>query len=1238
MSDCPTDDDLTGFLNESLPADQANRLSAHVDDCAACQGRLERLTHDAGGAVARYKELSSVMSSANTVLRAGGGALLSAPGDGTLILGANAPGAVPQLIGLPRVPGFDVEAEIGRGGMGVVYRARHRRLNRAVALKMILAGAAADTNTVQRFLFEAEILARVQHPQVVQVFEVDTYLGPTGVPIPYLAIELLEGGSLSQRLKAGPLDPRAAAELVEGVARAVHAVHSQGVVHRDLKPGNILFPEDRRQRTEDSQKAVASVPLASGLCPLSSSAPKVTDFGLAKFMEAGPELTGSGQVVGTPHYMAPEQAAGTKQIGPATDVYSLGAILFECLTGRTPFVGSEPMSVLLKVVNDPPPDVRSLRPDVPRDLAAVVMRCLEKDPRRRYASADELADDLRRFLENRPTKARPVTNRERLWLWAKRNPVDACLLAALAASLLIGFVAVTYLWQRAEDTAAKATLSEQSELRAHAATTKALERARESEGAALAAQKNATRTLADREFSQAVHWCEEGRVEEGLRLFVSAVEHAEATGEAELARVARMNIAAWPRELPPRRRAFVHTSQPRLAAFLPDGRHMVTAGRGSEMVLWDTVTGEKIRKYDRARRLTAPVSVLPGIDAPLSDAFLSLTYWTLAVSRDGKLIAVGGTDGQITVWDVDSPKPRTADAIGEDYRDEAQKKPDSPATANVWAIDFAPDGTLWASNGRTGIKKWDVKTRPQPVLRGEGIPALFVSEDERPPGTVNALVVSADGKRVYTGDRKGWVREWDTATLKDVRAWKLPAWVGDLALSPALHGKWEPVTSQELAVGGTLLAGLEPTWKRLAATGPDGVVRVLDLIPPGGQFTLELGPTGFGLAGAYGHGIAFAQNQPLLLASDGDGNVRVWHRDTGQPIGTPMRFSGEVLKMRFRPGSDEFAVPAGNAIYLFSLPDPTFRVLSPGRVTPVGRIFRTLGLDYSPAGDLLAVAKEGEFEAFDPRTGECVQSVSGSGHSPYAIRFDPTGSFVFRGMRTTGLDKLAVPHGNVAEPLPSGNLNRTHRIAFLRGGGLVAMDHLAVWRFDAKMNFVALWPKELTRGVELRALAVHPTEPEMAVSFASRVAFLHPDTLQPVREGWTTDGVIFDLKYTPDGKRLFLGRSDNMAEVRNASDGAPVGRAMPHGKAVVACAVSPDGKLLLTGSRDATARFWDAATGLPVGPPLRHSGPVTHVAFAPDGRHVATGTGTGDLTQWGIPPPAATGTAAELRAAVTKKE
>ena len=166
----------------------------------------------------------------------------------TLPHGSNTPLLIPhpRPSGLPNVPGFDILAEIGRGGMGIVYKAKHRKLNRLVALKMVLAGVAADPRTVQRFLFEAEILARIQHPQVVQVYEVDTFAGASGVPVPYLAIELLEGGSLGKRLKAGPLEVRAAAELVEGIARAVHAVHTQGVIHRDLKPGNILFRRGAR--------------------------------------------------------------------------------------------------------------------------------------------------------------------------------------------------------------------------------------------------------------------------------------------------------------------------------------------------------------------------------------------------------------------------------------------------------------------------------------------------------------------------------------------------------------------------------------------------------------------------------------------------------------------------------------------------------------------------------------------------------------------------------------------------------------------------------------------------------------------------------------------------------------------------------------------------------------------------------------------------------------------------------
>ena len=194
MPDCPDDTELAGFLNEALPGDRLGPVSAHVDGCPRCQGRLDRLTAETSGAVARYKGLSSAALPDARSREA-------PPEDNTLVLGGRPPLPAAALIGLPRVPGFEVVAEIGRGGMGVVYKARHRRLNRLVALKMILAGTAADPRAVQRFMVEAELLARIQHPQVVQVFEVDTYQGPSGVPIPYLAMELLEGGSLARKLR-----------------------------------------------------------------------------------------------------------------------------------------------------------------------------------------------------------------------------------------------------------------------------------------------------------------------------------------------------------------------------------------------------------------------------------------------------------------------------------------------------------------------------------------------------------------------------------------------------------------------------------------------------------------------------------------------------------------------------------------------------------------------------------------------------------------------------------------------------------------------------------------------------------------------------------------------------------------------------------------------------------------------------------------------------------------------------
>ncbi|HEY1186388.1 MAG TPA: serine/threonine-protein kinase, partial [Gemmata sp.] len=693
MTDCPDDTELAGFLNDSLGADRLAGVSGHVDGCPRCQVRLDRLTEQSDGAVARYRELSS-------------GELPNAASDGivspeavTQILSAKP--VVPGFGGLPQVPGFEIVAEIGRGGMGVVYRARHRRLNRLVALKMILAGGAADPLAVQRFLFEGEALARVQHPQVVTVFEVDTYDGPNGAPVPYLAMELLEGGSLSRRLRGGPAGPaqrfapRAAAELIEGLARAVHAAHLQGVVHRDLKPGNILFPAEPGLKSPGSGTHEKADPPPSHAPRSAPGAPKVTDFGLAKFtQDAGAELTRSGQIVGTPQYMAPEQAAGARTMGPAVDVYALGVILFECLAGRPPFTGTEPMSVMLKVIHEPPKDVRALCPDVPRDLAAVTMKCLAKEPERRYASADALADDLARFLEGRPTQARPVTHLERLRLSARRNPTVAALLGALALALTAAFVSVAVLWVRAEKQArAEEQLRQWAEGRER--TEKELRQAAQDASARARGEiAERQRHEARLEFAQAVELCEDGRVAEGLTQFVNAVELADATGDARLARAARINLGAWALALPKPPRRFKHTEQPRLVAFHPDGKHMVSAGRGRELYLWDTAApAEPVRTYTPAPAPRALFGAVVGLP----------TYWAVAISPDGRRIAAGGTDGAVTLWDTTEKAPRASFPLPEPKAD-----PTAGAELDTWTLAFTDDHVLWTCDGANGLRRWDV--------------------------------------------------------------------------------------------------------------------------------------------------------------------------------------------------------------------------------------------------------------------------------------------------------------------------------------------------------------------------------------------------------------------------------------------------------------------------------------------------------------------------------------------------
>jgi len=319
-----------------------------------------------------------------------------------------------QAEALPNIPGYEIVDILGWGGMGVVYRAFQQGLHRLVALKMVHAGARASPQVLARLRVEAEAVGRLQHPNIVQIHEVGQHAGS-----PYLVLELVEGRSLAQWLQGTPRPARQAAELVETLAQAIHSAHRQGVVHRDLTPANVLLTAELT--------------------------PKITDFGLAKLVIGGGDMrTQTGELLGTPSYMAPEQAASRQQaIGAATDVYALGAILYELLTGRPPFKAESPLETLRQVMVDEPVAPSRLQPRLPRDLETICLKCLRKESSQRYASAAALADDLRRFLESRPIVALRTSTLERAWRWCLRNRAVAILLTCVVSLLVTIAVAAS---------------------------------------------------------------------------------------------------------------------------------------------------------------------------------------------------------------------------------------------------------------------------------------------------------------------------------------------------------------------------------------------------------------------------------------------------------------------------------------------------------------------------------------------------------------------------------------------------------------------------------------------------------------------------------------------------------------------------------------------------------------------------------------------------------------------------
>ena len=350
-------------------------------------------------------------------------------------------------------------------------------LNRVVALKMILAGQLACDSDVKRFHAEAEAAARLDHPGIVPIFEIGQHDGQH-----YFSMAFIEGESLAKKVANSLLPPREAAEMVRKVAEAVEYAHQKGIIHCDLKPANVLVDQ--------------------------TGQPRVTDFGLAKQMQGDSGLTGTGQILGTPRYMPPEHAAGkTNEIGPAADVYSLGAILYCLLTGRPPFQAASHMDTLLQVRDQEPVPPRQLNPQVPLDLETISLKCLEKEPRRRYGSAQQLGEELQRFLDGRPILARPVGIVDRTWRWRRRNRVVAGLLGATAISLIAGTVVSSYFAAKERDRAVSESKARQEALTqkgiADENARRADEMAAEAKREAVRANQNAEQALANAEEAKA---------------------------------------------------------------------------------------------------------------------------------------------------------------------------------------------------------------------------------------------------------------------------------------------------------------------------------------------------------------------------------------------------------------------------------------------------------------------------------------------------------------------------------------------------------------------------------------------------------------------------------------------------------------------------------------------------------------------------------------------------------------
>jgi WD40 repeat protein len=1014
-------------------------------------------------------------------------------------------GTAPVLIGR-----FQVRGELGRGGYGIVFHAHDPQLNRAVALKVPRAEILVTPDLRERFLREAQTAAGLDHPNIVPVYEA----GAAG-PVCYIASAYCPGLTLAQWLRARP-EPvpwHLAAALVARLAAAVEHAHRRGVIHRDLKPGNILL-----EPAEDGEAADAD--RDGGLFDF---VPRITDFGLAKVQTADAvDQTASGAILGTPSYMAPEQAEGrSHQVGPTADVYGLGVLFYEMLTGRLPFLADNVLDLLQQVKTTEPVPPSRLRPRLPADLETVCLKCLQKEPRKRYARAEELAEDLQRFLRGEPVLARPVGRLERFGRWCRRNPALAATSLVAAGAILAG-LAVTVAFVIAQGSALAALRQKQGEVEtANADLTEANTRLSTTNDTLLRTEEKRrrfTRLAAVQALDQGLALCEQGEVPKGLLWLARGLEIVP-PGEADLEWTLRTSLAHWRRELISVAGVFLHTGEVRAVACSRDGTVLLTAGADKAVRLWDVSTGRL-----RGPVLTHDREVWAAAFGPdgktVLSAGLSLTPWvwdlaagssrginldhqgaitSVAFHPDGQLLLTGSHDGTARLWDLAAGKVL-----------HILRHPDQ-----LYAVAFSPDGGMVLTGGHDPKGRlWDTRTgKLLHVLPHEGI--------------VYAVAFGSRGKTVLTAGVSQQVWWWNATSGQKIKGFPHPTWVYAAAFSPdgttVLTGDivgnlrlWDVGTGK---MRGRPLS--HPGFVRAVAFGPDGRTFLSGGADGTGRLWQLPSGSPAGPTFPHDHGfiaVAFSRDGRRVLTGSFDKTARLWDAE-GNRLAAPLSHPGIVRAVAFSPDGGTFATACDDGVVRRWRRDacqPLGNPLSHG--TGVEAVA------FSPDGQTLVTAGGPTVRLWNAATGSAGPHLR-VGSTVRTALFSPDGHRILTG----GVDRTVRLWSEAGQPLP---LRLAHP----------ATVTSAAWSPDGKFiltgcedNRARVW--DAVGGRLLEPILVHP-------------------------------GMVLDVAFSPDGRSFVTKAADNQLRLWSTATRKPLAPAW-RSDSIHGVAFRPDGRAVLASGSDA---------------------------------------------------------------------